>query len=328
MQLTDSLRAEYQHLWDTIAIPEAKKPALAAICQKLAANKARYEAVSAQTGVPWYFIACVHERESSCNFATALHNGDPLHDHDGKPLKTVHVPAGRGPFADWEASAVDSIKYQGLDKVTDWSLTGILYQLERYNGFGYRSARANIHSPYLWSWTSAYRRGKFSSDGHYDAALIDPQPGCVAMLLQLILLNLIPTLAEKVIPMAIDAVNTAVNPSASSVATPVSVPSAGVTINKNQNLATHLIVLIGGIIGALGLSQAHTVYDAVTSSGAIGGLAVAGLALAISHWNVNGSNDNTIDLVDKIVVALTPPAQNVSLLQQSGATPAAPTSAA
>ena len=42
------------------------------------ANKARYQAVAAQTDMPAKLIAALHWRESSGNFNTYLHQGDPL----------------------------------------------------------------------------------------------------------------------------------------------------------------------------------------------------------------------------------------------------------
>jgi hypothetical protein len=69
-----------------------------------------------------------------------------------------------------------------LDKVKAWSVERILYESEKYNGWGYLK-RGN--SPYLWSWTSEYRGGKYVADGVYDPRHWDEQPGCVALLKQL-----------------------------------------------------------------------------------------------------------------------------------------------
>src|SRR5882724_3503988 len=58
--------------------------------------KARYLAVAAKTGVPWFFIAVVHEREASQSWRGSLAQGDPWDQ------VSTHVPAGRGPFQSWE----------------------------------------------------------------------------------------------------------------------------------------------------------------------------------------------------------------------------------
>src|SRR2546421_7580255 len=65
--------------------------------------KARYQAVEAKTGVPWFVIAVIHERESSQDWTGSLAQGDPWN------RVSVHVPAGRGPFKSWEEAAVDAL---------------------------------------------------------------------------------------------------------------------------------------------------------------------------------------------------------------------------
>ena len=47
-----------------------------------------------------------------------------------------------------------------------------LYELERYNGFGYRDRRPQVLSPYLWSFSNHYSRGKYVADGRFS----DPSP--------------------------------------------------------------------------------------------------------------------------------------------------------
>jgi lysozyme family protein len=52
--------------------------------------------------------------------------------------------------------------------------------MESFNGFGYR--RHGLASPYLWSGTSLYLRGKYVSDGRFDPLALDGQLGCCAIL--------------------------------------------------------------------------------------------------------------------------------------------------
>lgn len=73
------------------------------VAKRLVAAKGRYQAVAARTGVPWPFIAVVHEREASQNWRTQLGQGDPL------DMVSVHVPRGRGPFKTWEDGAYDAL---------------------------------------------------------------------------------------------------------------------------------------------------------------------------------------------------------------------------
>lgn len=145
-------------------------------------NRARYETVSARMGgrIPWEFIAALHWREANGNFSGVLHNGDKI---IGTGRKTYRVPKGRGPFITWEASAVDALKIKGLDKVTDWSLEHLCYQAERFNGFGYRMYHPNIKSPYCWSGTTNYVRGKYVEDGKFSASTVDAQIGAIPLVL-------------------------------------------------------------------------------------------------------------------------------------------------
>jgi lysozyme family protein len=129
--------------------------------------------------VPWYFLACVHYMECSFSFKKHLHNGDPLTGY------TVHVPAhrpkvGHPPPFTFEESAVDAIKYMKYDQVTNWSLPFILLKLEGYNGFGYN--RKGIKTPYLWSYSNHYTKGKYVKDGVYDADAVSTQLGAAVIL--------------------------------------------------------------------------------------------------------------------------------------------------
>ena len=66
---------------------------------------------------------------------------------------------GKPPFT-WEESASDALALRGLRGDTDWSLAGTLYQLEGYNGWGYRLYHQHVLSPYLWSYSNHYQSGK------------------------------------------------------------------------------------------------------------------------------------------------------------------------
>ncbi len=142
-------------------------------------SRARYEAVGKRNGVPWYFIAAIHGLEASFNFRGHLHNGDfPLSQ------RTRQVPAGRPqvwlPPSDWESSATDALRLMGFANASDWSLARTLYRLEAYNGFGYR--RIGRVSPYLWSYSSLYERGKFVADGRFNPNARSQQCGAAVML--------------------------------------------------------------------------------------------------------------------------------------------------
>lgn len=173
---------QYQHLFDTMIVRTDKLFAATAIEQKIKALFPKYQNVSDIAHVPIPFIAITHSMECSSNFNKHLHNGDPL------TARTTHVPAGRPitgepPFT-WDESAIDALQLLGYDKITDWSIPNMLYLFEKYNGFGYQ--KRGINSPYLFSWSDLYDKGKYGADGKFDPNLVSQQCGA-AVLLKLLL---------------------------------------------------------------------------------------------------------------------------------------------
>lgn len=154
-----------------------------ASAKRLVASKARYQAVEAKTGVPWFVIAVIHMRESSQSWAGSLAQGDPWN------RVSTHVPAGRGPFKSWEEAAIDALVncHPFLSKKKDWSVGGMLVNLELYNGAGYASK--GRPSPYLWAGTNQYSAGKYVADGKYDPNHVDRQPGCAALILAMMAID-------------------------------------------------------------------------------------------------------------------------------------------
>jgi lysozyme family protein len=146
-----------------------------ATCKRLHAAKNRYLKIEKATNVPWWMVAVIHERESGQRWDRSLAQGDPWN------RVSTHVPAGRGPFNSWEEAAIDALcTLKGLHRVIDWRLEKVLYQLERYNGWGYHWR--GLASPYLWAGTTVQQRGKFVADGKFSATAWDQQLGCVALI--------------------------------------------------------------------------------------------------------------------------------------------------
>jgi lysozyme family protein len=179
----DSVRSDYRRMFDACKVREEYAADVAGNLSKLRADRARYEALGSEVLIPWYFIGIIHGLEASFNFMGHLHNGDaPL------SRRTRTVPKNRPdpwlPPSDWESSAKDALKYDGFLGETDWSLEIMIYRWEAYNGWGYRPRRNP--SPYLWSFSDQYNRGKFASDGRYDPQLRSQQCGAVVMLKELI----------------------------------------------------------------------------------------------------------------------------------------------
>jgi lysozyme family protein len=133
--------------------------------------------------VPWYVVGIIHSLEAGSDFTRHLHNGDPL------TARTTHWPpghpaTGRPPFT-WEASATDALRLKGFDTWRDWTIAGTLYKLEAYNGFGYRDHHPDVPSPYLWSFSNHYTRGKYTSDRHFSRTAVSQQCGAAVLLKRL-----------------------------------------------------------------------------------------------------------------------------------------------
>lgn len=172
----DALKQAEEQRWIDAKIKTDLHPSVKMVATRLLTGKTRYQSVESQTGVPWWAIAVIHERESSQSWKASLAQGDPWNK------VSIHVPRGRGPFNSWEDAAIDALvncsPYAG--KWTDWTIGGALLLLEEYNGLGY--AKMGKPSPYLWAATDQYTSGKYTSDGHYDPNAIDSQIGCAALL--------------------------------------------------------------------------------------------------------------------------------------------------
>ncbi len=174
------LRPVYRQRWNAASPAPKWRAAADRFMSLIYRNRARYVSVQEKTGVPWYFIAAAHMRESSCDFRGVLHNGEHI---IGKGLKTTLVPRNRGPFKTWEEAAIDALRLHGLHNIRDWPIERVLYELERFNGWGY-FYKGRI-SPYVWSGTTLYRSGKYIADGVYDASHVDSQLGCAIILKRL-----------------------------------------------------------------------------------------------------------------------------------------------
>jgi lysozyme family protein len=154
-------------------------PEFGPVASRLVANKARFQAMEARTGVPWFVIAVIKERESGADpqWLKSIAQGQPWNK-----VSTI-VPKGRGPFKSWEEAAYDALvncpPYAARNK--DWSIGGILTLLEGYNGYGY--AQRGLPSPYVWSGTDQYKSGKYVADHVFDPNVVDKQLGCAGLIL-------------------------------------------------------------------------------------------------------------------------------------------------
>jgi lysozyme family protein len=175
---------EYIATFDAAKIHDERATLVGRLRQQMVGFKDVYESIGQPLGIPWHFIGLVHALESSFNFGTHLHNGDSLshrtkREPKGRPPASVADP----PFA-WSTSATDALQMHKLNVVQNWTLARQLFELERFNGFGYRFR--GLASPYLWSFSDRYVRGKFVQDGVFDPNAVSKQAGAGVLLKALI----------------------------------------------------------------------------------------------------------------------------------------------
>ncbi|AGY57163.1 hypothetical protein [Gloeobacter kilaueensis] len=159
--------------WRTAKVPQQRQNEVIRLIRRILAHKAEYLAVEEAAGVPWWFVAALHYRESNLDFDTYLGNGDPL----DKP--TRNVPAGRGPFATWHEGAIDALRLQGYVGLSWLDMATALRRAERFNGVAYR--KMGLPSPYVWAATTIQRPGKYVRDHVFDPKAVDFQLGVAAI---------------------------------------------------------------------------------------------------------------------------------------------------
>lgn len=174
------LGAEYEAWFAALTIRPENLTQVNFAVKQLIGNKANYQKAAQATNdkLPWAFVGVIHALECGFNFAGHLHNGDPLIH------RTTHVPEncpanGTPPFS-WQDSAVDALTLKGFKQETNWSIARMLYLLEKYNGFGYRFKQ--LPTPYLWSFSNLFSKGKYVRDGVFDPEAPSKQCGAGVML--------------------------------------------------------------------------------------------------------------------------------------------------
>lgn len=179
-----SLLADNTRRWASVKF----KPSFSAAAQKFAHRALKFkdnyisiaEQIKARYGlhVPWWFIPLVHERECihgvdnwNCNIA----QGAPYNQ------KSRDVPYN-GPFSTFQEAAIAALVAEAphAAKWTNWSGGGVMTIGEQYNGLGY--ARMGRPSPYVWSGTDQYVKGKYTRDHHFDPNVVDTQLGIAVAL--------------------------------------------------------------------------------------------------------------------------------------------------
>lgn len=232
-------------------------PEFAPVAKRLLAGRGRYQVVERKTGVPWFVIAVIHQRESAQHWGGSLAQGDPW------DRVSTHVPKGRGPFNSWEEAAIDALVNCApyASRWKDWTPGGTMTLLELYNGLGYYNK--GMPSPYVWSGTDQYQRGKYVADGVFDPNTVDKQLGCAGLILALKALD--PSVAFGAVP-----------PSVGPAAAPSGLPPKPVTAPVTTKNKAAAAVAGVGILGALGAAATYiTEYPATVALGICAALAAA-----------------------------------------------------
>jgi lysozyme family protein len=180
----------YGALWDSCkTIATEVEPAKHIAAMILKRIPTQYEPLEKTTGVPAFWTGCIDKRESDMNPARNIAQGDRW------DRVSTHVPKGMGPFTSWSEAATAAYKLPAhkLDKVQRWSVERMLYEAEKWNGFGY--LRHGTNSPYVWGWTNHQQPGKYIADGVWSSTAWDSQPGVAAMLQALAASD--PAIAER-----------------------------------------------------------------------------------------------------------------------------------
>lgn len=177
----EQLKDEYATLWRTMSINHEKIPIIDRVATKRLAGKARYQFIANRTGVPWAAIAVIHQMECGGDWNANLAQGDPWNQ------VSTHVPKGRGPFTSFEEAAIDALSIDGTSSVRNWTIERLCFELEKYNGFGSRNK--GIHTPYLWSYSNHYRRGKYIADHVWDPNAVSQQVGAMPLLSRMMMMD-------------------------------------------------------------------------------------------------------------------------------------------
>lgn len=156
-------------------------------------TKKVYDEIQAMrpNGVPSRIAFCLLYRECDNDMSCSPAQGDPL------THKSRHVPKGRipgvSPAYTFLQAAEDAYYSKDLDylQAKDWSTIGsTLWVCEGFNGTGYW--KRGLVSPYIWSGTSNYLRGKYTGDNRYNPKAVDQQMGVAALLLRMQLRGVTP----------------------------------------------------------------------------------------------------------------------------------------
>lgn len=173
----------YLVLWNTMVIREDKNSTITWYFNRIKKHEDRYKKVARKSDVPWEIIACLHMLESGGAFDTVLHNGELLRSVHEHGTRLVPKGRGKGQNWDWEEAAIDALAIK--KQPSKWNIVDTLHYLERFNGLGYLWDDKKPNSPYLWSFSNHYEKGKYVADGKYSPTAVSKQCGAAVLLKRL-----------------------------------------------------------------------------------------------------------------------------------------------
>ena len=177
------LKPHYEELFNNCLLRNRWLDQISATAEQIVNFKDQYQAVEAQTTVPWWFVGILHYRD--LNFQEAhLHNGDPLTNRTVNPPQGYPVtPPGNGYAYTFVESACDILRLRKFDVAKDRSIPAWLWRLEGWKGFGYASL--GLNSEYLWNGTNHFgsgnNQGLILADGSFDPNGTSQQVGAAAL---------------------------------------------------------------------------------------------------------------------------------------------------
>lgn len=176
---------DYSTRWVSMVVRPDRMSAVDTVVRRMASREARYRTVTDPLGVPWWWLAAIHELEHSGRFTTSMTVVDPIDVPPGQPIPNANIADSQ-----WDDTARALLRSRGLASWRDWSVPGAAYQWERFSGFGYRSH--DVATPYLWSYSNQYTTGKFIRAGVFSPTTVSQQAGALVLLRRLIDLSVVP----------------------------------------------------------------------------------------------------------------------------------------
>ena len=122
---------DYSTRWSAMIVRLDRMAATDAVVRRMASREARYRAVTDPLGVPWWWLAAIHELEHSGRFTTSMTAVDPI---DVPPRELILNATIQ--YLQWADSGHALRRCRGQECWRDWRDPGTPYQWGRVSGCG------------------------------------------------------------------------------------------------------------------------------------------------------------------------------------------------